>query len=115
MNLTDQVAFITGGASGLGLATAHRILDGGGKVVLFDLPSSAGQKVADDLGDRAVFTPGDVTSAEDVAAALDRAAELGRLRIAVNCAGIGNGYRVIGKQGPFPLEEFTQVVTVNLI
>jgi len=71
--------------------------------------------VAKDLGERAVFCAGDVTSEADVTAALDAAGGLGPLRIAVNCAGIGNAARTVGRDGPFPLELFTRVVTVNLI
>jgi NAD(P)-dependent dehydrogenase (short-subunit alcohol dehydrogenase family) len=115
MQIADSVAVITGGASGLGLASAKRILAAGGKVVLIDLPSSAGEAVAKDLGDRAIFSPGDVTSAEDVTAALDRADELGTLRFAVNCAGIATAAKTIGKDGPFPLDGFTRVVMVNLV
>ena len=115
MQITDSVAIVTGGASGLGLATAERLIDEGGKVVLIDLPSSAGESVATQLGDAARFSPGDVTSEADVTAALDVAAELGQLRFAVNCAGIGNAAKTVGKEGPFPLDTFTKVVTVNLI
>ena len=115
MQLKDSVALVTGGASGLGLATARRIVDGGGRVVLLDLPSSAGETVAEELGEAARFSAGDVTSPDDVSAALDVAQSLGDLRVAVNCAGIGNGIKTFGKGGPFPLEAFTRVVTVNLI
>jgi NAD(P)-dependent dehydrogenase (short-subunit alcohol dehydrogenase family) len=115
MRIQDSVAVITGGASGLGLATAKRIIAGGGKVVLIDLPSSAGAAVAKELGSAARFSPGDVTSEGDVAAALDLAEDLGPLRVAVNCAGIGTAVKTVGKQGPFPLDAFVRVVTVNLI
>jgi NAD(P)-dependent dehydrogenase (short-subunit alcohol dehydrogenase family) len=115
MQIADSVALITGGASGLGLATARRIVAAGGGVVLLDLPSSAGADVAKELGDAARFSAGDVTSPDDVTAALDVAAELGTLRIAVSCAGIGPAARTFGKNGPFPIDMFTKVVTVNLI
>jgi len=115
MQLQDSVAIISGGASGLGLATAKRVVAGGGKVLLLDLPSSAGESVAKELGSAARFSPGDVTSEQDVATALDAASELGTLRFAVNCAGIGNAFKTVGKEGPFPLDGFTRVVTVNLI
>ena len=74
MQIADSVALVTGGASGLGLATARRIVAAGGKVVLLDLPTSAGADVVGELGDAARFSPGDVTSADDVTAALDLAA-----------------------------------------
>jgi NAD(P)-dependent dehydrogenase (short-subunit alcohol dehydrogenase family) len=115
VNIDGQVALVTGGASGLGLATAEALLDAGASVVIVDLPSSQGAEIAEKLGDKAVFAPTDVTSEEQVSAALDEAAELGTLRVAVNCAGIGNAHKTVGKQGPFPLELFTRVVTVNLI
>jgi NAD(P)-dependent dehydrogenase (short-subunit alcohol dehydrogenase family) len=84
-------------------------------VVIVDLPSSAGATVAKELGDGVVFAPADVTSESDVVAALDAAGQLGTLRIAVNCAGIGNAIKTIGKAGAFPLPDFTKVVGVNLI
>ena len=115
MQLDGTVAVITGGASGLGLATARRLTSEGAAVVLIDLPSSAGEDVAKELGDRARFSPGDVTSESDVTAALDVAAELGELRVAVNCAGIGTAAKTVGKEGPFPLDAFTKVISVNLI
>ncbi|HEY9389491.1 MAG TPA: 3-hydroxyacyl-CoA dehydrogenase [Mycobacteriales bacterium] len=115
MRVTDSVALVTGGASGLGLATARRLVDQGASVVLLDLPSSPGEKAAAELGERAVFAPGDVTAEGDVASALDTASGLGELRVLVNCAGVGTPGRVLGKNGPLPLAEFTRVVTVNLI
>ncbi|GAA3311390.1 3-hydroxyacyl-CoA dehydrogenase [Streptomyces cinereospinus] len=83
--------------------------------MLFDLPGSAGKEAATRLGEGAAFVPGDVTSQEDVTTALDEAQRLGRLAIAVNCAGIGNAVKTVGKHGPFPLAEFTRVVNVNLV
>ncbi|WP_250283750.1 MULTISPECIES: 3-hydroxyacyl-CoA dehydrogenase [unclassified Frankia] len=115
MNIEGSVALITGGASGLGLATAYRLLDAGASVALVDLPSSDGAAVAAKLGDRAVFTPADVTSEQDVTAALDIAGQLGPVRVAVNCAGIGTPGRVLGKDGPLSLELFTRVLKINLI
>jgi NAD(P)-dependent dehydrogenase (short-subunit alcohol dehydrogenase family) len=115
VQIADSVAVVTGGASGLGLATATRLVDAGASVVLLDLPSSNGAAVAEKLGSAVRFSPGDVTSPADVTAALDAAAELGPLRIAVNCAGIGNAAKTLGKEGPFPLEIFERVVRVNLI
>ncbi|ADI11767.1 putative short chain dehydrogenase [Streptomyces bingchenggensis BCW-1] len=115
MDIAGNVALITGGASGLGLATARRLLDAGASVVLADLPSSDGKAVAAELGDRAVFAPTDVTSEADVRAALDAAASLGEPRIAVNCAGIGTAARTLSKSGPFPLSDFARTIQVNLI
>ena len=115
MEIRDNVALVTGGASGLGLATVKELHANGARIVILDLPSSRGQEVAAELGDRAVFSPGDVTSPDSVTAALDAAAGLGTLRITVNCAGIGNGIRTVSKKGPFPLDAFTKVINVNLI
>ena len=115
MEISDNVALVTGGASGLGLATVKELHANGARVVILDLPSSRGKEVAGELGDRAVFSPGDVTSPDSVTAALDAAARLGTLRITVNCAGIGNGIRTVSKKGPFPLDAFTKVINVNLI
>jgi NAD(P)-dependent dehydrogenase (short-subunit alcohol dehydrogenase family) len=115
MDITGQVALVTGGASGLGLATAETLLDAGASVVIVDLPSSQGAEIAEKLGDKVAFVAADVTDEAQVTAALDKAAELGTLRVAVNCAGIGNAIKTVGKQGAFPLDAFTKVVTVNLI
>ncbi len=116
MNISGKVALVTGGASGLGLATVERLHELGSRVVVVDLPSSDGKKVADRLGDRAAFVPTDVTVEAEVQAAVDQAVALGSLAVTVNCAGIGNGIRVVGKDGsPFPLADFTKVVNVNLV
>jgi NAD(P)-dependent dehydrogenase (short-subunit alcohol dehydrogenase family) len=115
MDVNGSVALITGGASGLGLASAERLLEAGAHVVILDLPSSPGEQVADKLGERARFAPGDVTDEASVAAALDLAAGLGPLRVAVNCAGVGNAVKTLAKKGPFPLADFSRVITINLI
>jgi NAD(P)-dependent dehydrogenase (short-subunit alcohol dehydrogenase family) len=116
MDLGHVTALITGGASGLGLATAERLVAGGADVVLLDLPQSAGADVAARLGGAVRFSPGDVTDPDDVAAALDAAAAFGRpLRVVVNCAGIGPPARVVGRKGPFPLDQFRRTLEVNLL
>jgi NAD(P)-dependent dehydrogenase (short-subunit alcohol dehydrogenase family) len=115
MNIAGTTALVTGGASGLGLATVRKLHEQGASVVILDLPSSQGDAIAKELGDRVVFSSGDVTSPDDVTAAVEAASALGTLRVAVNCAGIGNAVRTVGKNGPFPLDAFTGVVTVNLI
>jgi NAD(P)-dependent dehydrogenase (short-subunit alcohol dehydrogenase family) len=113
MNIQGSAAVVTGGASGLGLATAKRLSAAGAKVAILDLPSARGAEAAEEFG--GIFVPADVTSEADVTAALDAAAELGPIRVAVNCAGIGTAGRVIGKKGVLPLDDFARVVTVNLI
>jgi NAD(P)-dependent dehydrogenase (short-subunit alcohol dehydrogenase family) len=115
MDVNGSVALVTGGASGLGLATVEKLLDAGASVVILDLPGSNGAEVAEKLGAAVRFAPGDVTSESDVVAALDVAAELGQLRVAVNCAGTGNAIKTLGKQGPFPLDAFTKIININLV
>jgi NAD(P)-dependent dehydrogenase (short-subunit alcohol dehydrogenase family) len=115
MRLSGAVAVITGGASGLGLATARRLAAGGASVALLDLPSSAGADVAASFDTPVIFAPTDVTNEDQVAAALAAARELGDVRVVVNCAGIGTPGRVLSKRGVLPLAAFSQVVTVNLI
>ncbi|HYW24029.1 MAG TPA: SDR family NAD(P)-dependent oxidoreductase [Terriglobales bacterium] len=112
MEIAGTSALVTGGASGLGRATAELLLERGARVVLFDLPASAGEQVARELGSAASFVAGDVTSEEDARAAV---AAAGDLRIAVNCAGIGAGARIVGREGPFPLDRFRRVIEVNLV
>jgi NAD(P)-dependent dehydrogenase (short-subunit alcohol dehydrogenase family) len=117
MQIAGSAALVTGGASGLGLATVRKLHDAGASVVILDLPGSNGTAIAKELGGRAAFAPGDVTNPESVEAALDAAAELagGPPRILINCAGIGNAFRTTGKDGPFPLDAFTRVIQINLI
>lgn len=115
MIVKDSVALVTGGASGLGLATVKALHDQGASVVILDLPSSNGETVAKELGDRVRFAAGDVTDEASVTAALDLAESLGPLRVTVNCAGIGNAIKTIGKQGAFPLAEFNRVININLV
>jgi NAD(P)-dependent dehydrogenase (short-subunit alcohol dehydrogenase family) len=116
MEISQKVALVTGGASGLGLATVQRLHADGATVVFVDLPSSNGKAVAEELGSRVTFVPADVTSEEQVAAAVETAAQLGPLAVVVNCAGIGNAIRVVAKDGtPFPLDGFTKVIQVNLV
>jgi NAD(P)-dependent dehydrogenase (short-subunit alcohol dehydrogenase family) len=112
VQIKDSVAVVTGGASGLGLATVKRLLDAGGSVVVIDLK---GEEVVAALGERAKFVTANVTDEDAVATALDVAESMGPLRINVNCAGIGNAVKTVSKNGPFPLDGFRKVVEVNLI
>ena len=112
MEIKDAVAVVTGGASGLGLATTKRLLDAGAQVVVIDL---RGEEAVAELGDRAKFVEANVTDEAAVGKALDVAETLGPLRINVNCAGIGNAVKTLSKDGPFPLDAFKKVVEVNLI
>ena len=114
MKLSETIAVVTGGASGLGRATAEHIAANGGKVVLLDLPSSKGEEVAAEIGANARFSPCDVTSEEMVNAALDLAEkEFGRVNCAVNCAGIAIAAKTLGRKGVHSLDAFLKVLTVN--
>ena len=113
MQIDGCSAIVTGGASGLGLATATELANAGAHVVIADLPSSPGADHAQDLG--GIFVPLDVTDEGAVQQAVDAAAAAAPLRIVINCAGIGTPGRVLGKQGVLPLDSFARVVTVNLI
>jgi NAD(P)-dependent dehydrogenase (short-subunit alcohol dehydrogenase family) len=115
LDITDGVALVTGGASGLGLATTKALLAAGAKVVILDLPTSAGEQHAKELGENVRFAAADVRNEDEVTAALDVADGLGPLRVAVNCAGTGNAIRTVGKKGPFPLADFTRIIEINLI
>lgn len=115
MELKDLSVAVTGGASGLGLATARCVLAAGGTVTLIDLPSSNGADVATELGDGATFAPAYVTDEEQFAAALDVAHERGGLRGVVHCAGAGRKMRILDKNGKAgSLEDFEFVIRLNL-
>ncbi|RZU66220.1 NAD(P)-dependent dehydrogenase (short-subunit alcohol dehydrogenase family) [Microterricola gilva] len=115
MLIHGSAALVTGGASGLGLATVTALHDAGAAVVLLDLPGAPGEQIVEALGGRARFVAGDVTSAADVQAAVDAASAFAPLRIVVNCAGIAPGARAVGREGPLPLEAFERVIRVNLL
>jgi NAD(P)-dependent dehydrogenase (short-subunit alcohol dehydrogenase family) len=111
----ETVALVSGGASGLGEATVRRLHEAGARVVILDLPSSKGADLAGELGPRASFCAADVCDEAAVTAAVETATALGDLRVAVTCAGIGTPGRLVGKDGPLPLERFRRVVEVNLV
>ncbi|NGZ87818.1 SDR family NAD(P)-dependent oxidoreductase [Duganella aceris] len=113
MQIQDQVFIVTGGASGLGAATARMLAAAGGKVVLADLQVDAGQALAAEL--QAVFVKCDVTSEADGQAVVDAATALGTLRGLINCAGVAPAAKTVGKDGPHPLELFQRTVNINLI
>ena len=114
MLLEGQAAIVSGGASGLGRATAKALAEAGVKVAILDLNEAAAQQTADDTGGFAIGA--DVTDAASVEAAFAAARERhGPARIAVNCAGVGTAGRIVGREGPLPLEAFQRVVEVNLI
>ena len=116
MELKSVQAVVTGGASGLGRATVERIVKAGGRAAILDLPTSRGAEVSKALGAEAPFTPADVTSAADVERALGEARQqLGGVNVLVNCPGIGTAAKTVSKGNPARLEDFTRVITVNLI
>ncbi|CAN7982441.1 unnamed protein product [Ixodes pacificus] len=112
------VALVTGGASGLGKATAARLVRQGARVAIFDLPTSKGESVAKEIGDGCIFTPGNVTSEDDVKKALSTIQQkYEKLDVTVNCAGIGVAFKVFNfnKNLPHSLEDFTKVIMVNTV
>ena len=116
MEISGKVAVVTGGASGLGAATARMIVDEGGHVVIVDLNVEAGQALAKDLGPHARFVRADVADPAEAQTAVETAMEaFGALHISVQCAGIADAQRVIGKTGPADLARFSKSIRVNLI
>ncbi|MBS1896206.1 MULTISPECIES: SDR family NAD(P)-dependent oxidoreductase [unclassified Microbacterium] len=114
MQIAGSGALVTGGASGLGLATARRLAAAGATVTIIDLPSSQGAAIAAELG--GVFAPADVTSAEEVAAAVAAAQAAAPLRIVVNCAGIAPPAKVLDRDGnPADLAAFERIIRINLV
>lgn len=115
MEIQGVSALVTGGVSGLGRATTERLLAAGANVVMIDLNEEAGVKAAEELGERAHFVKADVQSEEQVQAAVDKAVELGPLRIVVNCAGVATPGKLVSRRGPLELETFSKVVGINLV
>ncbi len=114
MQIKNSVFLVTGGASGLGAATARMAAEGGGKVLIADLQADLGEKLAKEIGGRFVRT--DVTSEADGKAAVAAALQnFGGIHVLVNCAGIGVAERTVGKDAPHSLANFTKVITINLI
>ena len=114
MKLKDQAAIVTGGASGLGAATARRLAKEGAKVALCDINAKLAESVAAEIGGVAVACDvADAASAESAVAAAAKAH--GPARVLINCAGIGLAKRVVGREGPMALADFERVIRVNLI
>ena len=115
MELTNKVALITGGASGLGLATAETLIKSGAKVLLLDLNEDNAKAASDSFGDNASYAIATVTEEESVANAIQETVnKFGGLHIAVNCAGIESASKTVGKNGPHPLDYFKTVVDITL-
>ena len=116
MHINGATALISGGASGLGAATARRLHGLGANVVLLDLNRELGDQTARQLGARALFIPTDVSKPDQTQAAVDAAVEqFGKIDMLVNCAGIGPIHRTVSKSGPHPLAEFKRTIAINLI
>jgi NAD(P)-dependent dehydrogenase (short-subunit alcohol dehydrogenase family) len=114
VNIKGQAAIVTGGGSGLGAATSARLAQSGAKVAILDVNFEAAKEVAARIGGHAIKC--DVSNEESAAAAIAEAREKnGSVRLLVNCAGIGGAKRIVGKDGPMPLADFTRIINVNLI
>lgn len=114
MRIQDTAAIITGGASGLGEATARQFVAGGAQVTLLDRDTARGEAVAKEIG--ASFAETDVTSEDSVAAAIAKAkSAMGRITCAVNCAGIGTAEKTLGKEGPHSLDHYKRIIDINLV
>jgi NAD(P)-dependent dehydrogenase (short-subunit alcohol dehydrogenase family) len=116
MDITNKGVFVSGGASGLGAGCVRLLVKAGARVVIGDLNTELGMKLADELGESAYFVSTNVTDEESVTKAIEQVVErCGGLHIAINCAGIGVAERVLGKNGPSSLASFSKVISINLI
>ena len=116
MDLSTAKAVISGGASGLGFATAQAVIDAGGHTVLLDVNVEQGEASAAGLGERATFVQTDVSNEDAVRTAMQAASEfMGGITLAVNCAGVANAGRTLGREGPWPTENFNRVIQINLV
>jgi NAD(P)-dependent dehydrogenase (short-subunit alcohol dehydrogenase family) len=116
MEIKGSTALITGGASGLGEATARDLVQSGGQVALIDLDREKGEKLAAELGDAVQFFPVDVTQEKDMDEVVGKLKKaFGSFQIVVNCAGIGGSVKIVGKEGVMPVERFNRWIQVNLV
>ncbi|MBI1396124.1 MAG: SDR family NAD(P)-dependent oxidoreductase [Betaproteobacteria bacterium] len=116
MEISGSVFIVTGGSSGLGRATVEMIVANGGRAVIADVNRDLGESLARELGANAVFSACDVTSEEQATQTVARAVSaFGSLQGLVNCAGVGVPGKVLGKEGPLPLDKFAKIVSINLI
>ena len=116
MEIKDSVSIITGGASGLGGATARKLVEGGGRVALLDMNEEQGEKFSNELGDAARFFQVNVTDSGQVDAVVEKVKDaFGTFHAVFNCAGIGGSVRIVGKDGVVAPEWFTNIINVNLV
>lgn len=116
MNYREVVALVTGGASGLGAATVQELSARGAKVIIADVDAVKGEALAAENPESVVFVPVDVTHEADVRGAIKEAVErFGKLTVAVNCAGVPDAGKVLGRKGPLPLASFNKVIQINLV
>ena len=116
MDIATAKAVVTGGASGLGFATAERVVAAGGQAVLMDVNEEQGAAKAAELGENALFVRTDVADEQNVREAVAAANEfMGGITMAVNCAGIATAGRALGREGPWPTENFNRVIQINLV
>jgi 3-hydroxyacyl-CoA dehydrogenase/3-hydroxy-2-methylbutyryl-CoA dehydrogenase len=116
MEIRNCVAIVTGGASGLGEACVRNFVTNGAKVAIFDFAEERARKICSELGDAVLFCNTDVTDEKTVKAAVDQTMDsFGKIHIAINCAGVGDPAKVIGKEGPMPMDHFNRVLQINLV
>jgi NAD(P)-dependent dehydrogenase (short-subunit alcohol dehydrogenase family) len=116
MNYKDVVAFVTGGASGLGEASILELVKNGAKAIIVDVDAEKGEKLAANIGANALFVKTDITSEADVRQAIQKAIDaFGKINVVINCAGVVNPGKLIGRKGPLPLEGFNKVLQINLV
>jgi 3-hydroxyacyl-CoA dehydrogenase / 3-hydroxy-2-methylbutyryl-CoA dehydrogenase len=116
MKKTDVVALVTGGASGLGEATVLELADNGAKVVIVDIDAAKGVPLAAQAGDHVLFVQSDVVSEESIRQAIEKAVhQFGKINVVVNCAGVPDAGKVLGRKGPLPLALFNKVIQINLV
>ncbi len=116
MQLSEVKAIITGGVSGLGLAVARKVIAAGGQAVLLDINDAGGAAAETELGDAVLYIRTDVSSEQQVVAAVDAAVKrMGMINVAMNCAGIIGAGRVLGREAPMALDFFAKVIQVNLV
>lgn len=116
MNIANKVAIVTGGASGLGLATVTKLVEKGAKVVIFDLNEAKAKEAVEKLGENVQYAVVNVANDESVQQGINRAIEaFGTIHICVNCAGVATPGKTIGRKGVLALESFNKVISINLI